>query len=101
MDGLSICRLAAGNLRSTVFDLLLKLLWRGRRALLLFKDPSRALHQLLLRHHPGLQSSDGGIDSDILFLGATVEEEENQGSHDQHGNGSQDGGPQRPASLVD
>src|SRR4029077_18968331 len=91
---------------SQVFALLLELksLWIARQgwtASSVFKDPTRAFHQLLLRQHASLQSSDRSIDPGILFLGATVKQEKDQTSNDKHGNTRQAANPKCPPFFVD
>src|SRR5208282_3679499 len=83
LQGGWIFRLAGCNLRSQLGALLLELKFlrivriraRIRWSAVIFQCPPRALHQLLLRQHAGLQSSNGRVDPRILLLGTTVEED--------------------------
>jgi hypothetical protein len=94
----------AGRLRSQVFALFLKLMFLGIARLgwvecLVFQGPTRAFHQPLFRQDARLQSTDHRINAGILFLGASVEEERDQGSSDKHGNGRQAAKAKRFAVL--
>lgn len=71
------------------------------RAFPVFKGPTGAFHQLLLCQYASLQSGDRSIDSGILFLSATIEEEKDHTSNDKHGNSRQAANPKRPPFFID
>jgi hypothetical protein len=91
---------AISGLRSFLESTLGWIVREGWTEILVFARLTRALHQLLLRHHACLQPGDRGITPGILFPGAQVGEEKDQTANDKHGDSDQAANQKRSPLFV-
>jgi hypothetical protein len=62
---------------------------------------ARAIQQALLRERAGLQARDGGIDSHIFRVAASIKGERDEANNGQHKNNGYRAEEKRPSFLVD